>query len=210
MTEYTLDEVKAAVEAAEDWGTYVTVHAYTPRAVRRAIEAGVKCIEHGQLLDESTVQLLAEQGLWLSLQALDPAPPTADPVVIEKKQRVVDGTNNAFKWAKQYNVKLAWGTDFLFNPPNNKNQNADIVKLTQWFTPGEILKLITYDNAQLFKLSGERNPYPGKLGEISEGAYADLLVVEGNPLDDMAVLTDYTNNFKVIVKNGTVYKNTLG
>jgi imidazolonepropionase-like amidohydrolase len=209
VTEYTLDEVKAAVDAAEDWGTYVTVHAYTPRAVQRSLEAGVKCIEHGQLLDEETMKLLAEKGAWLSLQALDPAPPNASPVVREKKQRVVDGTDNAFRWAKQYNVNLAWGTDFLFNPDNNKNQNADIPKLTKWLTPAEVLKLITYGNAQVFKLSGERNPYPGKLGEVSEGAYADLLLVEGNPLEDVSVLVDYSNNFKVIVKDGKVYKNTL-
>ena len=77
VAQYTLDEMRAAVEAADDWGTYVAVHAYTPKAVRRAIEAGVKCIEHGQLLDEATMQLLGDKGIWLSLQALDEAPPTA-------------------------------------------------------------------------------------------------------------------------------------
>jgi imidazolonepropionase-like amidohydrolase len=68
VTQYTVPELRAAVEAADNWGTYVTVHAYTPRAVRQAIEAGVKCIEHGQLLDEPTVKLMAEKGLWWSLQ----------------------------------------------------------------------------------------------------------------------------------------------
>jgi len=63
VAQYTLDEMKAAVEAADDWGTYVTVHAYTPKAVGRAIEAGVKCIEHGQLLDEATMKLLNEKGV---------------------------------------------------------------------------------------------------------------------------------------------------
>jgi imidazolonepropionase-like amidohydrolase len=209
VAEYTLDEIKAAVEAAADWNTYVTVHAYTPTAVRRAIEAGVKCIEHGQLLDEPTMKLLATQGIWLSLQALDPAPETANALVREKKQQVVDGTDNAFKWAKQYNIKLAWGTDFLFNPANNKNQNADILKLTKWLTPPEVLKLVTHDNAQLLTLSGPRNPYPGKLGVIEEGAYADMLLVEGNPLSNLSVVADYDKNFKVIVKNGKIYKNTI-
>ncbi len=210
VSQYTLDELKAAVEAAADWNTYVTVHAYTSRAVRRAIEAGVKCIEHGQLLDEATMKLLAEKGVWLSLQALDPAPPTADPFVRQKKQTVVDGTDNAFKWAKQYNVKLAWGTDFLFAPANNKNQNKDIVKLAKWLTPAAALKLVTYDNAQLLTLSGPRNPYQdGKLGIIEPGAYADLLLVEGEPLKDLAVMADYDQNFKVIVKDGKIYKNTV-
>ncbi len=209
VTQYTLDELKAAVEAADDWNTYVTVHAYTTKAVRRAIEAGVKCIEHGQLLDEPTVKLLADKGIWLSLQALDPAPPTADPFVREKKQQVVDGTDNAFNWAKKYGVKLAWGTDFLFFPAQNKNQNKDILKLQKWLTPFEVLKLVTHDNAQLLTLSGPRNPYPGKLGVIEEGAYADMLLIDGNPLQDLSVLADYDNKFKVIVKDGKIYKNLL-
>ena len=87
VSQYTLDEMKAAVEAADDWNTYVTVHAYTPRAVRRAIEAGVKCIEHGQLLDEETMKLLADKGIWLSLQALDPAPPTAPESTRRRRRR---------------------------------------------------------------------------------------------------------------------------
>jgi imidazolonepropionase-like amidohydrolase len=201
--------MKAAVEAADDWNTYVTVHAYTPRAVRRAVEAGVKCIEHGQLLDDPTIKLLADKGIWLSLQALDEAPASQTEDVKAKKHTVVEGTDNAFNWAKKYNVKLAWGTDFLFNPAQNKNQNADILKLKQWFTPFEALKLVTHDNAQLLTLSGPRNPYPGKLGVIEEGAYADMLLVEGNPLNDLSVVVDYDKNFKVIVKDGKIYKNLL-
>ena len=133
VTQYTLDEMKAAVEAASDWNTYVTVHAYTPRAVRRAVDAGVLCIEHGQLLDEDTMKLLADKGIWLSLQALDPAPPTAPESTRLKKAQVIDGTDNAFTWAKKYGVKLAWGTDYLFDPRQNVRQAADILKLKQWF-----------------------------------------------------------------------------
>ncbi len=131
--------MKAAVEAAGDWGTYVTVHAYTPRAVRRAVEAGVKCIEHGQLLDQATMKLLGEKGIWLSLQALDEAPPTAPENVRQKKHTVVQGTDNAFRWANQFGVKLAWGTDFLFTPVQNVKQNTDILKLKQWMSPTEVL-----------------------------------------------------------------------
>ena len=116
VAQYTLDEIKAAVEAADDWGTYVTVHAYTPKAVQRAVEAGVKCIEHGQLLDEATVKLLSRKGVWLSLQALDEAPPAASAETKAKKHTVVAGTDNAFKWAKKHHVKLGWGTDIMFEP----------------------------------------------------------------------------------------------
>jgi len=209
VSQYTLDEMKAAVEAADDWNTYVTVHAYTPRAVRRAVEAGVKCIEHGQLLDEETMRLLAEKDIWLSLQALDPAPPTAPAATRAKKAQVIDGTDSAFKWAKQYGVKLAWGTDYLFDPRQNAKQTADILKLNAWFTPAELLKLVTHDNAQLLALSGPRNPYPGKLGVVESGALADLLLVDGDPLANIDLIGDPAKNFVVIMKDGKVYKNSL-
>ena len=209
VTQYTLDEMKAAVEAASDWNTYVTVHAYTPRAVRRAVEAGVLCIEHGQLLDEDTMKLLADRGIWLSLQALDPAPPNAPESTRQKKAQVIDGTDSAFKWAKKYGVKLAWGTDYLFDPRQNAKQTMDILKLKQWMPPAEILKLVTYDNAQLLALSGPRNPYPGKLGIVEEGALADLLLVDGDPLANIDLIGDPARNFVVIMKDGKVYKNAL-
>jgi imidazolonepropionase-like amidohydrolase len=209
VTQYTLDEMKAAVEAASDWNTYVTVHAYTPRAVRRAVEAGVLCIEHGQLLDEDTMKLLGDKGIWLSLQVLDPAPPTAPESTRLKKAQVVDGTNDAYVWAKKYGVKLAWGTDFLFDPRQNAKQAADILKLKQWFTPAEILKMVTHDNAQLLALSGPRNPYPGKLGVVENGALADLLLVDGDPIANVDLIGDPARNLVVIMKDGKVYKNTL-
>lgn len=209
VTQYTLDEMKAAVEAADDWGTYVTVHAYTPRAVRRAVEAGVKCIEHGQLLDEPTMKLLADKGIWLSLQTLEEAPPTASAATIAKKHTVVAGTDNAFNWAQKHKVKLAWGTDLMFVPAQMKNQNTDIVKLLAWMTPAAALRLVTHDNAQLLALSGLRNPYPGKLGVVEVGALADLLLVDGDPLADIKLIADPENKFLVIMKNGNIYKNTL-
>jgi imidazolonepropionase-like amidohydrolase len=209
VTQYTLDEMRAAVEAAGDWGTYVTVHAYTPKAVRRAIDAGVKCIEHGQLLDEPTVKLLADRGIWLSLQVLDEAPETQTADVKAKKHTVVQGTDNAFKWAKKHKVKLAWGTDFLFNPAQNRNQNSDILKLKTWFTPAQALKLVTRENAQLLALSGPRNPYPGKLGVVEVEAFADLLLVNGDPIANIDLIADPESNFVVIMKDGKIYKNSL-
>jgi imidazolonepropionase-like amidohydrolase len=209
VSQYTLDELKAAAEAADDWNTYVTVHAYTPKAVRRAVEAGVKCIEHGQLLDEATIQLLADKGIWLSLQALDEAPATASPSTRAKKHTVVEGTDNAFKWARKYHVKLAWGTDLMFLPAQMKNQNSDILKLKQWMTSAEALKLVTHDNAELLALSGPRNPYPGKLGVIEQGALADMLLVDGDPIADLALIADPGKNFVVIMKDGKIYKNSL-
>ncbi|WP_243445736.1 metal-dependent hydrolase family protein [Polymorphobacter arshaanensis] len=207
VAQYTFDELRAAVEAADDWNTYVTVHAYTPKAVRRAVDAGVKCIEHGQLLDEATVELLAEKGIWLSLQVLDPAPPTAPESTRAKKLQVVDGTDAAYRWAKQYHVKLAWGTDFLFNVKQNVNQGKDITKLAKWFTPPEILKMVTHDNAELLAMSGPRTPYAGKLGVVETGALADLILVDGDPTHDINLVADPAKTFVVIMKDGKIYKN---
>ena len=190
VTQYTLDEMKAAVDAAEDWGTYVMVHAYTPRAVNRAIEAGVKCIEHGQLLDEETLKLMAEKGIWLSTQNL-----------MESSPEMAE--------MRKLGVKLAWGTDFLFEPELNKEQNKYILKLQEWFTNAEILKMVTHDNAELLQLSGLRSPYPGKLGVIEEGALADLLLVDGDPIKDLSLIANPTKNFLVIVKDGVIYKNLM-
>lgn len=207
VTQYTLDEMKAAVDAASDWNTYVAVHAYTPRAVRRAMEAGVKCIEHGQLLDEPTVKLMAERGIWLSAQNLIADSPNMTAERRAKRKGIVEGNARIWPLAKKYGVKLAWGTDILFEPELNAEQNRLILSLKPWFSPAEILRLVTYDNARLLALSGPRAPYPGKLGVVQVGALADLLLVEGDPLSNIDLLADPQKNFRVIMKDGVVYKN---
>lgn len=209
VTQYTLDEMKAAVDAAEDWNTYVTVHAYTPRSVRRAIEAGVKVIEHGNLLDEDTLKLMAEKGIWLSAQMLVESTEAMDPARREKRKPVIEGQKRVWPMAKRLGVKLAWGTDFLFEPDLNAQQNAYLLRLKPWFTPAEILRLATLRNAELLALSGPRTPYPGTLGVVKEGALADLLLVDGNPLADIDLIADPARRFRVIMKDGKVYKNSL-
>ena len=210
VTQYTFDEMRAAVEAAEDWGTYVTVHAYTVRAVRRAIEAGVKCIEHGQLLDEDTLKLMAERGIWLSTQTLRASTEDMDPLRREKRKPVIEGQARTIAAAKRAGVRMGWGTDFLFEPALNREQNAFILGLREWFTPAEILKMVTHDNAELLALSGLRSPYQGRLGVVGAGALADLLLVEGNPLTDLEVVADPERNFVVIVKDGRIVKRADG
>ena len=210
VTQYTFDEMRAAVEAAEDWGTYVTVHAYTVRAVRRAIEAGVKCIEHGQLLDEDTLKLMAERGIWLSTQTLRASTEAMDPMRREKRKPVIEGQARTIAAAKRAGVRMGWGTDFLFEPALNREQNAFILGLREWFTPAEILKMVTHDNAELLALSGLRSPYQGRLGVVGAGALADLLLVEGNPLTDLEVVADPERNFVVIVKDGRIVKRADG
>jgi len=211
VTQYSVPELRAAVEAAENWGTYVAVHAYTPRAVRQAIEAGVKCIDHGQLLDEPTVKLMAEKGSWWSLQPFlddEDATPFADGSDNRKKQlQMISGTDTAYKLAKQHKIKTAWGTDSLFDAKVTARQGQQLTKLTRWYSPAEILKNATSTNAELLALSGLRSPYEGKLGVVQEGALADLLLVEGDPIANIKLIENPAQNFFVIMKDGVIYKN---
>ena len=211
-TQYTEAEIRAAVEAAENWGTYVTVHAYTPRAIRQAVAAGVKCIEHGHLIDEPTAKLLADKGIWWSLQPFlddEDASPLVNPVSQKKAQAVFAGTDNAYKLARKYKIKTAFGTDILFDAKVAGRQGAQLAKLVRWYTPAEALKMATSENGELMALSGFINPYPGKLGVIEEGALADLVLVDGNPLEDIKLIGDPGKNFVVIMKDGKIYKSLL-
>ncbi|MCW5921367.1 MAG: amidohydrolase family protein [Saprospiraceae bacterium] len=212
VSQYTETEFRAAVEAAENWGTYVTVHAYTPRSMQMAIRSGVKCIEHGQLMDEETAKMLAEKGVWLSMQPFldnEFANKQPTPEGQAKKLLVSTGTDNAYKLAKKYKIKTAWGTDMLFNPAMTPKQGAILATMSQWYTPFEVLKMATADNAELLTLSGPRNPYPKKLGVLEEGAYADMILVDGNPLQNLNLVADPEKNFVLIMKNGVIYKNTI-
>jgi imidazolonepropionase-like amidohydrolase len=209
VTQYTFDEMQAAVEAAEDWGTYVMVHAYTPRAVQRAIKAGVKCVEHGQMLDEKTLRLMKRKGVWLSTQNLVESTPDMDPQRVEKRKPVIEGQAKLWPMAKKMKLKIAWGTDFLFEPELNEKQNEYILRLQEWFSPSEILKMLTQDNAELLQLSGLRSPYPGKLGVVEVDAYADLILVDGDPLADLSLIANPGEKFVVIMKDGKIYKNML-
>ena len=213
VTQYTSEEFAAAVSAADNWGTYVTVHAYTPKAIRTAIGAGVKCLEHGQLIDEDTAKLLAEKGIWWSLQPFieDPDAPSTFPEGTPnriKQKKMQDGTDTAYKLAKKYKIKTAFGTEILFSATNATTQGKQLTRLTKWYENAEILKMATSQNAELLATCGERNPYPGKLGVIEEGALADMLLVEGDPLANIQLIATPEESFVVIMKDGAIYKNT--
>lgn len=208
----SVEEIRAAVEAAENWGTYVTVHAYTPQPIRNAIEAGVKVIDHGQLADEETVKLMAETGTWWSLQPFlndENANQHAHSEAQISSVRMREGTDTAYKLAKKYGVKVAFGTDILFDAARAAQQGSQLETMTRWYTPAEVLKMATADNAELLALSGRRNPYPGKLGVVEEGALADLLLVDGDPIADITLLSDPAKNLTVIMKDGHIVKNML-
>jgi imidazolonepropionase-like amidohydrolase len=210
VAEYTVEEIKAAVDAAADWNTYVAVHVMTDRAIRKSIEAGVKSIEHGYFASDETLKLMAQKGIWLDPQPFfegDLEFPDADRT--GKFKQVTDATASLYLRAKKFGVKLAFGSDLLFNPPS-ENQGRQLARLGKWFTPAEVLKIATSQNAELLELSGPRHPYrAGKLGVIAEGAYADLILVNGNPIEKLDLVADPDKNFDLIMKDGKIYKNTL-
>ena len=211
VSTFTLEELRAAVEAADNWGTYVTAHAFTSAAIRRSIEAGVKVIEHGFLMDEATARLIADKGIWLSLQPLPEALREGFPVGSVQRDgadAVWPGIARTYEFARKYHIKTAWGTDVLFSRALAQQQGAILASLIRWYTPAEALAMATGTNAELLALSGPRNPYPGRLGVVEEGALADLLLVDGNPLDTLSLVAD-PENFVVIMKDGRIYKDAL-
>ncbi|WP_249135175.1 amidohydrolase family protein [Bradyrhizobium sp. AUGA SZCCT0222] len=213
VSTFTEAEMRAAVEAAENWGTYVAAHAFTPAAIRSAIAAGARCIEHGFLMDDATAKLIADKGVWLSMQPLPEGMRLGLPegsVQRAKAEEVWPGIARAYEMAKKYKIKTAWGTDVLFSRELAQQQGAILASLTRWYTPAEALVMATSTNAELLALSGKRNPYPGRLGVVEEGALADLLLVDGNPVDNIKLIEDPAKNFVVIMKDGKIYKNLLG
>jgi len=210
--QYTETEMKAAVAAASDWGTYVCIHAYTSAAVRRALASGVKSIEHGQLVDEDTVKQIADTGAWWSIQpflADEDANTYASPEQRAQQQKIAEGTAQAVELGRKHKVRIALGTDILFNPKGAATQGKQLAKFARWYDNADVLRLLTSANAELAALSGPRNPYPAKLGRIEAGAYADILVVDGNPLKDISLIADPDRTMKFIMKDGRVHKNLL-
>ena len=163
-------------------------------------------------MDEATAKEIADSGAWLSTQPLPEEiigafPPGSDEAA--KAKEVIDGVDNVYRLAREYRIKTAFGTDILFSPQLAPKQGALLAQLGRWYTPAEVLDMATGTNAELLAMSGQRSPYPGKLGVVEEGALADLLLVDGDPLRNLELVADPERNFKVIMKDGSVYKNTI-
>jgi len=190
----------------------VAIHVNTDAAIKMWIKAGAMSVEHGFFIEDETAKLMAEKGVWFSMQPMmndEDALVFENPISTAKYDQCVEGLDTAIKSAKKYGVKTAFGTDMLFDPVQAAKQGKYLAKLKKWYTPYEALKMATYDNAQLLKLSGPRNPYPGELGIVAEGAYADLILVDGNPLENLDLVADPEKNFVVIMKDGKIYKSTV-
>lgn len=212
VSEFRLDEVKAAVDCAKAWNTYVCAHVFTDAAIRTCVEAGVKTIEHGNLASRETLELMKEKDVWLSFQPIlndeDAIPfPPGSPQQ-EKFEYVTNGTIATANMAKEIGVKMAFGTDILFDKKLADKQGRFLSKMPKCgFTPYEALKMATSTNAEVLKLCNQRDPYPHALGVVQEGAYADLILVDGNPLEDLDLISQPKEKFIAIMKDGKLHKN---
>ena len=210
--EFSFDEIKAAVDEAERWNTFLAVHTYNDKATQRALEAGAMTIEHACLITEETIKLLVKKGAFLSTQTgvfLQEPPSYWDENMKAKQLRTQKGLDNLMKMAKKHNAKIALGTDLVGSPEIMEGQAYELTNRLKWFTPLEILKQATINNAELLNLTGPMNPYPGTLGVIKEGALADILLVDGNPLEDLTLFNDPEKNLLLIMKDGKIYKNIV-
>src|ERR1700727_2860706 len=163
-------------------------------------------------MDEATPDLIPGSGIWLGAQAFlnnEYSKPQRTPDGEAKAQQVYAGTDAAYKFAKAFDIKTAWGTDILFDSNMTVHQGAILTTLERWYRPVEILKMAPAVNSELLAMSGPRNPYPGKLGVIEAGALADLIVVDGDPLANLKLIADPERNFLVIMKDGRVVKDAL-
>lgn len=204
------EELRVAVEAARDWGTYVAAHVYTSAGIRRALEGGVLSIEHGHLADEATIALMAEKGAWLSIQALEPGDNKLSPAQFEKVRStgMIGSWQPALERARKHGTKIAFGTDLLFQSPGQTMENTMLTRFASVLGNAEALRIATSGNCALFEKSGLRNPYrQAPLGVVRAGAWADLLLVGGDPLADISLLADPLRNLKTIIKDGNIVKN---
>ncbi|WP_104036609.1 metal-dependent hydrolase family protein [Vibrio jasicida] len=214
--QYTLDEMKAAVEAASDYGTYVAAHIHTAPAMKRAAEAGVMSFEHATIMDEEIAQIVKEKGIWLvpsyftSSLIAERKIPLPNEETYRKTERVGKAMFKSAELIKKYDIQnLAFGTDCVGKANVHESQMQELGAIETTFDTITALRMATSNCGRLFELSTYKHPYQeGKLGQIVEGAYADLLIVDGNPLEGVdCVVQDETK--KVIMKDGVVYKNTL-
>jgi imidazolonepropionase-like amidohydrolase len=215
--QYSDDELRAAAEEATNYGTYATIHAHTDKAINRAIDLGFKMIEHATIMEAETIKKMVDNDVIWSMSAalfmIDPAtnPSITSDIQRHKAQIVYEGMTKTLEYAKNYDVKILWGTDIIGSSEAFFSTFPKEWEIrNEHFSPFEQLQQVTKNNGEAMALSGLKNPYPeGPLGVIEEGAYADILLVKGNPLEDILILRDYKENIDLIMKDGKVYKNTL-
>ncbi len=213
IDQFTDEEMAAAAAATESFGSYFMVHAYYDKAVSRAIDFGARSIEHGHMMTEESIKKMAENDVYLVVEALmsmADAPPQFTPDQKEKFNLMKASFVNLIKYAKKYNLKIAFGSDTFLSKEMYAAQALEWTARSKLFSPLDIMKQATSIGAELVELSGPRNRYKeGKLGVVEAGAYADLVIANKNPLEDITVLSDPENTLSLIMKDGVIYKNDL-
>ncbi|MUK78420.1 amidohydrolase family protein [Aliivibrio fischeri] len=214
--QYTLDEMKAAVEAASDYGTYVAAHIHTADAMRRAAEAGVMSFEHATIMDDDIAKTIKDKGIFVipsyftSSLIAERKIPLGSETLYQKTERVGKAMFKSAELIKKYDIQnICFGTDCVGTLDVHKTQSEELQAIETVFDSLTALKMVTSNCGRLFEMSTYKHPYQeGKLGQVTEGAYADLLIIEGNPLNGVSCVTN-TETQKLIMKDGVVYKNTL-
>lgn len=203
-------EIRAAVQAAGDWGTYVLAHAYTSEAVTRLVENGVKCIEHGLLIDDKTARLVAANNVAISTQlvifrSLVGMSNLSD-VQKEKALQVRAGQENLIRLIKKYDITTGFSTDFIFG--QYQGLPREFTERAEFWSNAEVLRQATSESAEIIRMAGKLNRH-GNFGEIREGWVADLLLHEGELLEDLSTLADPEANLALIMRAGEIIKRTL-
>ena len=203
-------EIRAAVQAASDFGTYVLAHAYTSEAVRRLVENGVRCIEHGLLIDDETAKFVKENDVVISTQlvvyrALKDLPGITEGN-LEKLAVVLEGQENLIGLIKKYDITTGFATDLIGGM--YPMLTREFTERAMYWTPAEVLAQATSESAKVIRMSGKLNRH-GNFGEIREGWVADILLINGEPLDDISVLRDPESNLALIMKDGKIVKNSI-
>ncbi len=222
--QFSLEEMKAIVETTADYGSYVLAHLYTPSCIQRAVEAGVKSLEHGHWIDEETAKLIKDKDVFLN-----PCPQftleevkwnhmgefSDQPSQLKKKKkpgsaRVKEQMEETTNLINKYDLKILFGTDLMimYNEYEPR-ESLDFTEYKKRFGSYKGLLAATGNFHEITKLTTYQNPYPdGHIGVLTKGSYADIVITKGNPVENLDILGD-VNNILLVMKDGRVYKNSL-
>ena len=222
--QFSLEEMKTIVETTADYGSYVLAHLYTPACIQRAVEAGVKSLEHGHWIDEETAKLIKEKDVFLN-----PCPQftleevkwnhmgefSDQPSQLKKKKkpgsaRVKEHMEETTNLINKYDLKILFGTDLMimYNEYEPR-ESLDFTEYKKRFGSYKGLLAATGNFHEITKLTTYQNPYPdGHIGVLTQGSYADIVITKGNPVENLDILGD-VNNILLVMKDGKVYKNSL-
>ena len=212
---HSVAEIAAAVDETERWGTYCTAHLYTDKSIQIAMRAGMKTFEHTHLASEKTYALFADRKIPICAQVAIVSQLKGNPAFVTKIQQkkaafMAENGSKTFDYAKKYGVKLGFGVDSYGTLEAFRFNSQAISERKNYFSDWQIVQQIYPNNMKLINMCGERLPYrDGALGVIAKVAYADLILVKGNPLKDVTILSDWKNKINFVMKDGEIIRNDL-